>query len=167
MAHRERFLTVQEAIEYFNTLSDSDDSIIDICQLPPDESCDVTDEEDVNENEFEKITPADVCGQVEIFTHRSPNVSDDEAIASIPSTSQAEPSLKRKRKLPDNKIIKPSWNKNSSFKKSLDTINTKKLCESFTELTNLSPAEIFHKILSMEYLPHLSKMPVFYFFLAL
>lgn len=53
MANWERFLTLKEFIEYFNSLSNSDalvNSVIDICQLPPDESGAITDEEDINEN---------------------------------------------------------------------------------------------------------------------
>ena len=60
MANRKMFLTMQEADDYFNILSDSDntvDSVIDICQLPSDESRALTDEEDINENEFEKKYP--------------------------------------------------------------------------------------------------------------
>ena len=39
------------------------DSVIDICQLLPDEDGALTDEEGINENEFEKNIPADVCVQ--------------------------------------------------------------------------------------------------------
>lgn len=55
MANQERFLTLKEAIKYFNSLSNSDalvDSVIDICQLLPDEHGAITDAEDINENEF-------------------------------------------------------------------------------------------------------------------
>jgi hypothetical protein len=41
-------LTAKEAIDYFNSLSDdSNESIVDICQLPPDESGCITDEEEI------------------------------------------------------------------------------------------------------------------------
>lgn len=39
--------------------------------------------------------PADVCRQSEVFTHTSVDVSDEETIASVPSTLKIEPSLKR------------------------------------------------------------------------
>lgn len=105
--------------------------------------------------------PTNVCGQLQIFTHRSVNVSDEEMIASEPSTSKTEPSLKNKRQS-KKEDMKLNWNKNASFQKSLETINNIKLCELFPELTNLSPAEISHKFLPIEYLAYLSGMTNLY-----
>ena len=44
MAQSKKFLTVEEAIDFFNSLSsdDSNDSVVDICQLPFDESGRIT-----------------------------------------------------------------------------------------------------------------------------
>ncbi|KAJ8891538.1 hypothetical protein PR048_004066 [Dryococelus australis] len=59
-------------------LSDSDDSesgfepancIVDVCQLPPDEDGRLTDEEQVNEDQLNEVTPADVCGMIEVHLH--------------------------------------------------------------------------------------------------
>ena len=53
----EILLTMQEAIDNFNTSSDFDnstDSVINNCQFPPDESWVLIDEEKINKNEFEK-----------------------------------------------------------------------------------------------------------------
>lgn len=58
--------------------------------------------------------------------------------------------------------MKPNWNKNASFNKSFETISNMKLCKSFSELTNLSPIENFHKFLLIEYLAHLSGMVKLY-----
>lgn len=59
MARSKTFRTVKEALDYFNTLSDDlDESIVDICQFPPDESGYIMEQEDINENDFETITPS-------------------------------------------------------------------------------------------------------------
>lgn len=79
---------------------------------------------DVNENEFEKIMPADVCEQVEVFTHVSVHVSDDGRLHLYYIKTQ--PRLKRNSN--SKKYgMNACWNKNASFKKSLETISNIKL----------------------------------------
>ncbi|GFT73844.1 hypothetical protein NPIL_460751 [Nephila pilipes] len=58
-----QFLTVQQALDYIETLY-SDEFSADQCNitgLPPD-----TDEEKCNENYLDEIEPVDVCGEVEL-----------------------------------------------------------------------------------------------------
>ena len=98
MAQSKKFLSVEEAIDFFNSLSsdDSNDSVVDICQLPPDESGCITEEEEVNDNCFDPITPGDVSGQIEIFTNKSPDVSDEELDTPSTSKGKSKSSVKKK-----------------------------------------------------------------------
>ncbi|GFS39029.1 uncharacterized protein TNIN_404241 [Trichonephila inaurata madagascariensis] len=66
MSHSKPFRTVEEALEYFYALSD-DEEPIDNCQLPPEESGCLTDEEDIDEDTFQSVLPADVCGKKSKF----------------------------------------------------------------------------------------------------
>ncbi|GFY48002.1 uncharacterized protein TNIN_323271, partial [Trichonephila inaurata madagascariensis] len=65
MSHSKSFRTVEEALECFYTLSD-DEEPIDICQLSAEGSGCLTDEEDIDEDTFQSILPADDCGKIEI-----------------------------------------------------------------------------------------------------
>ncbi|GFW48733.1 uncharacterized protein TNCV_4243131 [Trichonephila clavipes] len=47
---------------------------IDICQLPPEESGCLIDEENIDEDALQSVLPADVCGKIEIST----NMDNDE-----------------------------------------------------------------------------------------
>ncbi|GFY57972.1 uncharacterized protein TNIN_334361 [Trichonephila inaurata madagascariensis] len=51
-----------------------DEEPIDICQLLPEESGCLTDEEDIDEDTFQSVLLADVCGKIEIST----NIDNDE-----------------------------------------------------------------------------------------
>ena len=98
MVNRKIILTVQEAINYFNAFSESDNSVHSFIEIR--QSGTLTDE-DINKKNFfkqKKNTPADVCGLVEAFTHKLSDASDEATIASVLSTSKAQPNLKRKRK---------------------------------------------------------------------
>ncbi|GFS62887.1 uncharacterized protein TNIN_116561 [Trichonephila inaurata madagascariensis] len=66
MSNSKPFRIVEEALEYFCTLSD-DEEPIDICQLPPKESGCLTDKEDIDEDTFQSVLPADVCGKKSKF----------------------------------------------------------------------------------------------------
>ncbi|GFY79009.1 uncharacterized protein TNIN_102361 [Trichonephila inaurata madagascariensis] len=97
MSHSKLFWTVKEALKYFYTLSD-DEEPIDMCQLPPEESGCLTDEEDIDENTVQSVLPADVCGKIEIST----NIDNDEIShedmfdPEVSSTTQGMSNLKRK-----------------------------------------------------------------------
>ncbi|GFY52127.1 uncharacterized protein TNIN_447041 [Trichonephila inaurata madagascariensis] len=68
MSHSKPFRTVEEALEYFCTLSD-DEELIDICQLSSEESRCLTNEEDIYGDTFLSVLPAYVCGKIEISTN--------------------------------------------------------------------------------------------------
>lgn len=61
----------EEAIKYLHDLSDYnlpkcyDEEYI--CQLPPDENDQVTDEEDIDKSDFRAVIPSEVCGKVSLF----------------------------------------------------------------------------------------------------
>lgn len=66
-----KFLTVQEALDYMETL-DSDEFSADECTitcLPPNPD-QITDEENFNENYLDEVEPVDVCGEVELNLKR-------------------------------------------------------------------------------------------------
>lgn len=60
------FRTLEEAVDYLNEILDDDKQDIgdkvDICQLPPEETADLTDEEKIDDNILEEVVPSDVCG---------------------------------------------------------------------------------------------------------
>ncbi|GFV88201.1 uncharacterized protein TNCV_3243501 [Trichonephila clavipes] len=99
MSHSKLFRTVEEALEYFYTLSD-DEEPIDICQLPPEESACLTDEEDIDEDTIQSVLPADVHGKIEMST----NIDNDEIShedmfdPEEPSTTKGMSNMKRKLK---------------------------------------------------------------------
>lgn len=163
MSHSKPFRTVEEAVDYFYTLSDDSDECIDICQLPPEESGCLTDEEDVSEDIFEPVLPADVCGQIEIVTKKDNDETSDVDVfdPEVPSTSKRRSGVKRKfiSKEKKNPIC---WKKNANFEKILKTDDVQNLSELFPELLTLSPIEIFHKYIPMSYILHLAKMTELY-----
>lgn len=69
MHHAKRFRTVEEALDYFDTLSsdESDISDIDICIIPPNETGDITENEDINDEDLGEIIPADVTGELDVL----------------------------------------------------------------------------------------------------
>lgn len=60
----QRLLTLEAAIDLLFSLPDDERKGASICQLPPDEDGNITDEEHVNENDFSEVVPDDVCGHV-------------------------------------------------------------------------------------------------------
>ena len=72
--------------------------------IPPNESVALTDEEEINENEFEKKFLADIFRLVEVFTHKLLDESDKEIITFVPYTSKDQSNLKRKWKLSKKKV---------------------------------------------------------------
>ena len=163
MSNSKPFRTVEEALDYFYTLSDDSADCIDFCQLPPDESGCLTDEEDINEDNFEPVLPGDVCGRIEISGKNDDNeISLEDAFdPEKASTSHEQKSLKRKLKSKE-KYVQHRWRKNTSFENILETKNIENISEMFPELVTLSPIEIFHKFITIEYLQHLSTMTARY-----
>ncbi|GFY38616.1 uncharacterized protein TNIN_230001 [Trichonephila inaurata madagascariensis] len=156
MSHSKPFRTVEETLEYFYTLSD-DEEPIDICQLPLEESGCLTDEEDIDEEIFQFVIPADVCGKIEI----SKNIDNEEIShedifdTEEPSTTKEMSNLKRKLKSNETNV-ELRWRKKVNFNKILKTSSTENMCEKFLKLVTLSPIEIFHKFIPAEYLLHLA-----------
>ncbi|GFT22786.1 hypothetical protein NPIL_443091 [Nephila pilipes] len=70
MSHSRTFQNVEEACDYFYALSyDSENGeCISICQLPPEESGCLSDEEDINEDIFVPVLPVYDCGEIEKST---------------------------------------------------------------------------------------------------
>lgn len=67
-----KFLTVQQALDYMETL-DSDEFSADECSitcLAPDPGY-ITDEENFIENNLDEVVPVDVCGKVELNLKRN------------------------------------------------------------------------------------------------
>ncbi|GFY55163.1 uncharacterized protein TNIN_171881 [Trichonephila inaurata madagascariensis] len=83
----------------FYRLSD-DEEPIDICQFLPEESVCLTDEKYIDEDTFQSVLPADVCGKIEIST----NIDNDEIShedmfdPEEPSTTKGMSNLKRNLK---------------------------------------------------------------------
>lgn len=77
-----KFLTLEAALDYFHSLSDSelaDEHEPDLCILPPDENANLSDEEHINDEALNEVHPQDLCGQVDvIFSNedRGSNSSD-------------------------------------------------------------------------------------------
>ncbi|GFV48292.1 uncharacterized protein TNCV_666941 [Trichonephila clavipes] len=97
MSHSKPFRTVEEALEYFYTLSD-DEEPIDILQLPSEESGCLTDEEGIDEGTFPSVLPADVCSKIEISTNINNYAISHEDMFDLeePSTTKGMSNLKRK-----------------------------------------------------------------------
>ena len=61
-----KFKTVEAVDDYLMTVSDSDvsdfsDEELEICQLPPDETYRISEEDNIDNNNFNSVVPADVC----------------------------------------------------------------------------------------------------------
>lgn len=128
--------------------------------MPPDESGHITDEEEINYNCFEQISPGDVCGQIELFINRSPEVSDEEL--DTPSTSQVKTKSRIKKGSVKKLRKQPNWKKCSTFQRNLNTLPTDNIAETFPDLSSLTPTEIFYKFLPYDYLENLAKLTKLY-----
>ncbi|GFT50584.1 DDE_Tnp_1_7 domain-containing protein [Trichonephila clavipes] len=162
MSYSKPFQTVEEGLEYFNTLSD-DEEPIDICQLPPEESGCLTGEKYIDEDTFQSVLPADVCSKIKIST----NIDNDE-ISHEDMFDPEEPSTKKgmsnsKRKFKSNETnLELRWRRKVNLNKILKISSTENMCEKFPRLVTLSPIEIFHKFIPTEYLLHLANMERIY-----
>lgn len=148
MSHSKEFLTLEEAVEYLHQLQDEDlhelDSEIDIIQLPPDESGNITDEENIDENILETVVPSDVCGKV--------IVSMNQKERELPADNT------KKRKVTHN------WKKMCKFSDSFPqpTNEIIHISDKFPELLSLEPYELFKKILPDQYITHLASLSTLY-----
>lgn len=64
-----RFKTVEGGLEYFDTLNSEESGIfdVDIGIIPPNESDDLTENEDINVKDLGEIIPLNVRGEVDIL----------------------------------------------------------------------------------------------------
>lgn len=63
MSKHKTFLTVAEVAQYLEEM-DSDCEEVDVAILPPSEGGNVTEEEEINEENLEEVIPGDVCGEI-------------------------------------------------------------------------------------------------------
>ena len=106
-----RCLTVQEAVAFLETLSDSDLEDVDIFQLEPDESGDITDEEDIAGSNLDAVMPFDVCGMVDVILKKDVSIPDEEKFQIL------GPSAKKERKT-ENPVVK--WDEKVKFDNSTE-----------------------------------------------
>lgn len=172
-----KILTVQEAVSYLETLSDSDLSDVDICQLPPDEPGNITEEEDILENDFEPVMPKNVCGMIDITTSKYINQDKPIKEPQIDFSTENKRKIQKKRKLNrvnqkqsttnGDRLIKKSkteitWKKIAEFKEPVKSNKARPILELCPNLINLSPIDIFFKTLPHEYIEHLVEMTKLY-----
>ncbi|KAJ4446620.1 hypothetical protein ANN_13317 [Periplaneta americana] len=109
-----KFLTLEEAIDYIHQLDNenlvSDNEEIEISQLAPKESGNITDEENIQDNVLEKVVPADVCGEIVVTA----NLKEREE-TSCPSTS--------KKAMMSN----PVWKKTAIFSEKIEESRSEKI----------------------------------------
>ncbi|KAL3213652.1 hypothetical protein MRX96_007672 [Rhipicephalus microplus] len=79
----QRSLTLEAAIDLLFCLLDDEREGASVCQLPPVEDGNTTDEEHVNENDFSEVVPDDVCGHVEVMQCSNEDVDSPSACSSL------------------------------------------------------------------------------------
>ncbi|KAH8034610.1 hypothetical protein HPB51_025901 [Rhipicephalus microplus] len=170
----QRFLTLEAAIDLLFSLPDDEREGASVCQLPPVEDGNITDEEHVNENDFSEVVPDDVCGHVEVMQ------CSDEDVDSSSACSSPEPRLKKPvgrqftagkgrkastnaRKTNTSKCSHtPVWGEHATFGKTLPSESPPLLLEAFPDLANMSPFMLFSKFISPEYLGSLAELTARY-----
>lgn len=170
----QRFLTLEAAIDLFFSLPDDEREGASICQLPPHEDGNITDEEHVNENDFSEVVPDDVCGHVEVMQCCDDEVdsptacSNPEPRRKKPARSQSTAGKGRKSANKAGKTITPKrslsavWGDRATFDKTLPREDPLLLLEAFPELADMSPFMLFSKIISPEYLGSLAELTARY-----
>ncbi|XP_003370501.1 piggyBac transposable element-derived protein 3 [Trichinella spiralis] len=73
-----RFLTLENAIDYLETLPPEDQINAEVCQLPPCEDGNLTDEEHIEEDDLDEVMPLDVCGGVDVTVDSDRIVNEDD-----------------------------------------------------------------------------------------
>ncbi|KAH9374879.1 hypothetical protein HPB48_014406 [Haemaphysalis longicornis] len=80
----QRFLTLEAAITVLFSLSDEEREDASICHLPPNEDGNNTDEEHVQESDFFKLFPEDICGCSKGMQYSNEDVSPTECLSPEP-----------------------------------------------------------------------------------
>ncbi|KAL3214703.1 hypothetical protein MRX96_051436, partial [Rhipicephalus microplus] len=172
----QRFLTLEAAIDLLFSLPDDEREGASVCQLPPVEDGNITDEEHVNENDFSEVVPDDVCGHVEVMQCSDEDV-DSPSACSSPEPRRKKPAGRqftagKGRKASTNarktdtpkRSHTPVWGDHATFDKTLPSESPPLLLEAFLELANMSPSMLFSKFISPEYLGSLAELTARYAF---
>ncbi|KAH8025853.1 hypothetical protein HPB51_012885 [Rhipicephalus microplus] len=165
---------VTAAIDLLFSLPDDEREGASVCQLPPVEDGNITDEEHVNENDFSEVVPDDVCGHVEVMQCSDEDV-DSPAACSSPDPRQKKPAGRqftagKGRKASTNarktnalkRSHTPVWGDHATFDKTLPSESPPSLLEAFPDLANMSPFMLFSKFISPEYLGSLAELSAKY-----
>ncbi|KRY14378.1 PiggyBac transposable element-derived protein 3 [Trichinella patagoniensis] len=118
-------------MDYIESLPEEMQSTAEICQLPPAKDGNITDEEHVDEDNLDEVTPEDVCSELDVTVMHDDYESDSESIDTLP-------------------VEKTSWKRSTCFSSDLGEEKPLALHETASELISLSPTELFHKILPVE-----------------
>ncbi|KAH7961272.1 hypothetical protein HPB52_006402 [Rhipicephalus sanguineus] len=170
----QRFLTLEAAIDLLFSLPDDEREGASVCQLPPLEDGNITDEEHVNENDFSEVVPDDVCGHVEVMQCSDEDV-DSPSACSSPEPRRKKPagrqftagkgrkaSPKARKTNTPKRPHTPVWGDRATFDKTLPSESPPLLLEAFPELANMSPFMLFSKFISPEYLGSLAELTARY-----
>ncbi|KAL3258170.1 hypothetical protein MRX96_046422 [Rhipicephalus microplus] len=170
----QRCLTLEAEIDLLFSLPDDERKGASVCQLPPVEDGNITDEEHVNENDFSEVVPDDVRGHVEVMQ------CSDEDVDSSSACSSFEPRRKKLagRQFTAGKGCKastnarktntlkrshtPVWGEHATIGKILPSESPPLLLEAFPDLANMSPFMLFRKFISPEYLGSLAELTARY-----
>lgn len=168
-----RYVTLEEAIDMVFSQPDERQDEVEVCQLPPDESGDITDEEHVNEDALCPVIPVDVCGQVEVSFRNDCDSPDTSASTrknrkrkatvtegedfTQPSTSRQTCSSNERGKGRSDEGIR-RWKKSAKFSRKIRSEAPKRISEEHPDLCNLSCFDLFGKFLHYEYVAYLANM---------
>ncbi|KAL3203160.1 hypothetical protein MRX96_000427 [Rhipicephalus microplus] len=170
----QRFLTLEAAIDLLFSIPYEEREGASVCQLPPVEDGDITDEEHVNENDFSEVVPDDVCGHVEVMQCSDEDV-DSSSASSSPEPRRKKPAgrqitAREGRKASTNarktntskRSHTPVWGEHATFGKTPPSESPPLLLEAFPDLANMSPFMLFSKFISPEYLGSLAELTARY-----
>ncbi|KRX62646.1 PiggyBac transposable element-derived protein 3 [Trichinella sp. T9] len=133
-----RFLTLENVIDYLETLSPEGQMNAEVCQLPPlCEDSNLTDEEPIEENDLAEVMPLDVCGELDV-TLGSDVIEDADDLYES-SDSQ-------------------TWSKRKSLNHVFENVPVLPLSTLAPELIPLNPIELFYKIMPKEEMAHFAEM---------
>ncbi|KRZ65160.1 PiggyBac transposable element-derived protein 3, partial [Trichinella papuae] len=132
-----RFLTLENAIEYFETLPPEDQINAEICQLPPCEDGNLTDEEHIEEDDLDEVMPLDVCGEVDVIVDSDRIGNEDDVYVSSD---------------------RQTWSKRKPLNHVFGNTPVLPLSTVAPELTSMNPIELFYKIMPKEEMAYFAEM---------
>ncbi|XP_003377533.1 piggyBac transposable element-derived protein 3 [Trichinella spiralis] len=132
-----RFLTLENVIDYLETLP-PEQMNAEVCQLPPlCEDSNLTDEEQIEENDLAEVMPLDVCGELDVTL-------DSDVIEDADDFYESSDSQ--------------TWSKRKSLNHVFENIPVLPLSTLAPELISLNPIELFYKIMPKEEMAHFAEM---------